>query len=530
MAIKRYYAEKDNTITNAYDLALSSRATGSNMGAADILEVFSIYGQYNTSSAELSRVLVQFPISSVSADRTAGTIPVSGSVKFYLRLYNARHSEQVPENFTVNVLAVSQSWQEGYGLDMESYTDVTDDSIEGSNWMNRNSNPLAKWTRIGGEYHSSSYVAGERMPNYTYTFTEGTEDMFLDVTSVVEEWMAGTQTNNGFGVFLTASYEAHTTASNTVVLHNSLGVQRSYYTKRFFSRTSEFFFKRPLLEARWDSRIKDDRNNFYFSSSMAPGEDNLNTIFLYNYVRGQLRNIPGVETGKILVSLYSGSTDDSAPAYSKLALSQGAPGPNKGGGVVSDGDFNITGAYVSTGIYSASLAFTGSDDLKTIYDVWYSSSVDGAPFNGTKQYFTGTIKPETLASPGWNQYTQYTTKITNLKSSYSKEEQARFRVFARPRDFSPTIYNVASTDIENTIIPSSSYEIIRVADNETIINNSTASSDFHTYMSYDDKGNYFDFDMSMLEPGYLYAIKLSYFTSNGWREQQELFKFRVENN
>ena len=75
MAIKKYIADKDNTITNAFDLNLSTRATGSNMGAADILEVFSIYGQETTSSIELSRALVQFPVSDVISDRAAGTVP-----------------------------------------------------------------------------------------------------------------------------------------------------------------------------------------------------------------------------------------------------------------------------------------------------------------------------------------------------------------------------------------------------------------------------------------------------------------------
>ena len=45
MAIKRYKSTKDNTITNAFDESLSNRATGSNMGQSDILEVFSIYGK-----------------------------------------------------------------------------------------------------------------------------------------------------------------------------------------------------------------------------------------------------------------------------------------------------------------------------------------------------------------------------------------------------------------------------------------------------------------------------------------------------
>jgi len=528
MGIKKYIASEDNTITNAYGVDLSTRATGSNMGSSDILEVFSIYGQQTTSSAELSRVLIKFPVDTISSDRTASTIPVSGSVKFFLRVYNARHSEQLPEDFTVNVLAVSQSWEEGSGLDMETYEDKTKDSIKGSNWMNRSTS--TRWKQTGGVYHSSSYVAGKTMPNYTVSFAKGYEDVELDITAMVEEWLASTQENYGLGMFLTSSYEAYTTASDSTVLENADGVTKSYYTKRFFSRSSEFFFKKPTIVARWDSRTEDDRGNFYFSSSLAPAQDNLNTIYLYNYVRGQLKNIPSVGTGKLLVSLHSGSSDDTAPAGSKLLLSQGPALPNTVAGVVSDGDFNVTGGYVSTGIYSASFAFTGSSELKTIYDVWYSSSVDSAPFNGTKQYFTGTINPQTLTSPGWNQYTQYVTKITNLRPSYSKEEKARFRVFVRPRNFSPTIYTVAKTDIEKAIIPSASYEIIRMVDENTVINNSTGSTNYHTYLSYDVSGNYFDLDMSLLEPGYMYGVKFAYNTSGDWREQEEVFKFRVEDN
>ena len=47
-----------------------------------------------------------------------------------------------------------------------------------------------------------------------------------------------------------------------------------------------------MIEARWDSSKKDNRGNFYLSSSLASGTDNLNTLYLYNYVRGQLKNIP----------------------------------------------------------------------------------------------------------------------------------------------------------------------------------------------------------------------------------------------
>ena len=73
MAVKRYVASKDNTITNAFNSTLlnSQRGTGSNMGAADVLEVFSIYGESSGSdglSAELSRIILEFPIASITTD------------------------------------------------------------------------------------------------------------------------------------------------------------------------------------------------------------------------------------------------------------------------------------------------------------------------------------------------------------------------------------------------------------------------------------------------------------------------------
>ena len=112
MAILRYTASADNTITNAYEANLVTRGTGSNMGYADSLEVFSIYGQESGStgqSQELSRILIQFPVSSISGDRTAGTIPASGSVSFYLKMYNAEHPFTLPQDFNLIVAPISQA-------------------------------------------------------------------------------------------------------------------------------------------------------------------------------------------------------------------------------------------------------------------------------------------------------------------------------------------------------------------------------------------------------------------------------------
>ena len=52
MAIKRFTAIKDNTITNAFKAGNRTRGTSANMGASDIVEVFSIYAQASTSSLD----------------------------------------------------------------------------------------------------------------------------------------------------------------------------------------------------------------------------------------------------------------------------------------------------------------------------------------------------------------------------------------------------------------------------------------------------------------------------------------------
>ena len=488
MGIKRYYASKDNTITNAFRANLSTRGTSSNMGASDILEVFSIYAQASSSSglsSELSRVLVQFDTADLTADRAAGLIPASGSVSWFLKLYNAKHGQTLPSNFTLLVKGVSGSWDEGDGLDMEDYTD-----LGYSNWVSASS--TAGWTSAGGDYHAS--------PVFSQTFEVGTENLEVNVSSLVEQWLAGTKPNHGFGVFLTSSQENDTT--------------RSYYTKKFFSRTSEFFFKKPVLEARFNATVKDNRGNFFYSSSLAPAADNLNTIYLQNTIRGRLANIPSIGTGNIYVSIFSGST---APTGSALTLVADGTNVTVGSPTV------VTGTYVSTGIYKATFAITAAaTPLTTLFDVWHNGNL-------STQFFTGSIAPSTFGASDNQSHSQFLNKITNLKSIYAPDELARMRVYSRPRNWSPTIYNVAKNIPETTVIPSSSFTVFRIVDDLEVIPFGTGS-DLETLLSYDVKGNYFDLDMSMLEPDYSYGIRLAHYNEfNGsWEIQPETFKFRVE--
>jgi hypothetical protein len=485
MAIKRFFASKDNTITNAFKENLTTRGTGSNMGAADIVEVFSIYGQATSASNELSRALVEFDTTAVAAARTAGTIPASGSVDFYLRMYDAEHVESTPRDFTLTVAAISQSWTEGTGLDTVNYTD-----LGVSNWISASQGTA--WTVQGGDFLTGS---GDSLMFTSQNFPIGTENLDVDVTSIVEEWLNGTTGSYGFGVFLTSSQETAT---------------ESYYTKKFFARGSEYFHRRPVLEARWNDVVADDSSNFYLSSSRAPAADNLNTIYMYNYVRGQLVNIPSVGTGNIYLSVYSGST---GPTGSALSLPAG-------GGVASAGDTVVTGGYVSTGVYSASLAYTSSS-ITSIYPVWHNNS-------GT-EFFSGsaiTVKSQEDASN--YPIKDWVINITNLKSTYSTDEVARFRLYVRPKNWNPNLYTVAQTQIETTPIDKAYYKLNRVVDNFEVIPYGTGSgNESYTQLSYDASGNYFDLDMSMLQSGYSYQLTFLFNLVGDYSEQRAKFKFRV---
>ena len=121
------------------------------------------------------------------------------------------------------------------------------------------------------------------------------------------------------------------------------------------------------------------------------------------------------------------------------------------------------------------------------------------------------------------------SKITNLKPIYAANETVRFRVFTRQKDWDPNIYTRAISTVKPLIIDSGSYAVERIVDGYNAVPFGTGS-DMHTQMSFDISGSYFDLDMSMLEPGYSYKVKFSYYNGSvaGWREQPETFRFRVE--
>ncbi|HAI41286.1 MAG TPA: hypothetical protein DCM40_25840 [Maribacter sp.] len=622
MSIKRYTAEKDNTISSALKSNLTGRATLANMGSSDILEIFSIFGQANTSSLEQSRILVQVPVEGISNDRDRSYMLDSGSVTFKLKLFNAAHGQTTPEKYSIVAQPLVRSWSEGTGLDMESFTDVGN-----SNWISC-STGLA-WHTQGGDYADPAIIHNALAPlDYQFGFDKGTEDFVVDITAITEEFIkdhkglstaatasivfkgadltAAVAIDNEFKIYshegdyrifkfsntsgsigktvlvpigttgLTGSVEslvqeinnsglgsaisatknganenaAEVTASltqnirgfygNTIIsssaeeavaiasnFNGGTGAPnngfvlklsgsyedgtelRSFYTKKFFARSSHNFFKRPVIEAQWDASTKDDRSNVVRSSSLAPAAENLNNIYLYNRRRNNLVDIPNTGSA-VLVQLH---TSTSAPPVTCSI----------GGGVTSNPLTYITASRESKGVYKAQFAYAGSET--SLVDVWSKQSLAGVK----EQLFTGSGFTVTTESPGSHMnIPSYLTNITNLKSSYDKREVFTFRVFTRDKTWQPNIYTVASNTAPITTVRDAYYKVVRVSDNLEIIPYSTGSGTSFSSLSYDEKGSFFDLDMSILEPNYLYEISFLYKDGNDFVEQKEKFKFRVD--
>lgn len=504
MALKRYHAIADNTITNAYKEDFNTRGTGSNMGQADVLEVFSLYAHRASGSAEVARTLIQFPVSSITTDRTAGTIPASGSVSFYLNLYNAKHHRTLPRNFCLTIAALSSSWEEGNGLDMENYTDLTYD-VTGSNWIK--SAGSTSWTSAGGDWYTDS------SSSYKQEFPIGDENVEINITTIVEQWansagnVLGSKGNYGLMVKLSASYEA---TSST----NLSGVNRSYYTKKFFARSSEFFFKRPTIEARWDSSRKDNRGNFFLSSSVAPASENLNKLYLYNNIRGRLRDIAGSSTQLPVLNLYhsSGSVPEGTGKFFRNSDNEAV-------------NF-LSASRVSTGVYSVSFSATGSTISST-----YPYLVDVWTYSGSQVHTGSQILPDSYDFSDTNPNESYVISMPGLKRSYSTGTTERFRLFVRNKNWSPSIYTKAVSTPRTLLVESASYQLIRLSDNSIVVPFGTGS-DAQTVMSYDNSGSYFDLDMDLLESGYSYGIKYAFYEDSvsSYREQGSIFKFKVDGN
>lgn len=469
MSILKLTASQDTTITNGFKSDGYTRALYANMGAADSLEIYSSYYSGSTSvEPQLSRILLKFDITNIVNNRSLGVIPSAGNVSFFLKLSNVEHPYTVPRGFTAIVAPLSRSWIEGNGLDQDNYTDNGHDGTSGygCNWQYASD---ISWTHPGGDF-----VTGSGYEKSCY-FDTGLEDLEVDVTDMVEDQIAGILPDAGLAVLLSGSFE-------------NPEADTDFYTKKFSARSSEYFFKRPAIEARWSALNKDDRGNFYFSSPNLETSENIQSIYFYNRLNGSLKDLPNAVIPSLVIK------NDLDVVYATGSVTK-----------------------VSTGVYKGTVTVTGSLD-EILYDSWYS---------GSNVFYNGEIDAKVRTFSDSAVESEFIFAITNLKSTYQSYERPVLRVYSRQRDWSPTVYTISSKDIENYTHKNLYYKVFRIVDGYTVIDYGLEPIAY-TQCSYDKNGNYFDLDMSIFEPGYAYAIKLMLYSDGLKKEFSNIYRFKVE--
>jgi len=234
--IRSIYADADATIYEK---------TGSmNTGIDSIIEIgkqSSSVGIYN------SRILINFPLNSISASCAAGDIK---GPKFYLNLYQAS-AEEIPLAYRLIAYPVSQSWTTGVGRKLEpartnkytrggvswTYRDKQHDAIEhvaskDTAWTSQslaaNSSMIYSSVTGGGTWYTSYYGS--------QSFNHESADVRMDVSPAIQYLMTGSRSNDGLIIMRSGSQETNAT---------------NYGRLLFFSRETNTVYQ-PRLEVVYD--------------------------------------------------------------------------------------------------------------------------------------------------------------------------------------------------------------------------------------------------------------------------------------
>jgi len=239
------------SIYPTYDSTIYSIHSKRNTGIDQILELsklvpgvpdedgFTYDGIYN------SRILIAFNISEIQQLLESGTIPQSA--RYFLEMKGSS-AEELPISYSLDIHAVSQSWDNGQGH-LNDYPEID----TGVSWVYRDGYYQGNGTKwISGAFNSNttgSYIQTQgggtwhTTPSSNVSFNYNTNpDYEAEVTNIVKEWLTGSIANNGFII-------KRTTEDENSSQH--LG------KLSFFSKDSHTIYI-PKINIKWDQSTHTD--------------------------------------------------------------------------------------------------------------------------------------------------------------------------------------------------------------------------------------------------------------------------------
>jgi hypothetical protein len=307
-----------------------------------------------------SRHLLYFDLDALRQKIASKDINTALTVTYRLKMRNAVPSDKVldkePEfhlmqkaiasSFDLIVFPVDKAWDEGRGYDILKQRSLVeqqgDPRLTGySNWYSATT--TTAWTEPGVFTNPTASTQ-----NYaTQHFSIGGEDVSMDVTAMVNDWLSGGSTNHGMCIAYRRDYELM--SGNT------------RFISSFFTHNTNYAFK-PYLEVVYDGqKIMDDR--------MQMTNNRRGRLFLYTF------------SGNSAANYFSAST-----VYIKDASNT----------VVHSG---LTPTQMEKGVYYVDVFMSGTSRGQKYSDVWqgvsfnppYDSQDITQSFSIRDNYYTANI-------------------------------------------------------------------------------------------------------------------------------------------
>ena len=221
--------------TSSFDASIYLQQPEQNTGRDEILEVGKLY--YG-SSKDIARTLIKFDTGSIKSEITSiGT----GSWQTYLVLRSA-NSEEIPLEYSIYANAVSQSWAMGTGTKFDNITS------NGVSWKYRDGintwqDNVTAGTAVfaAGTTGSANAEGGTWFitGSATQSFSNEPDDVRMNVTNIIHQWVSGSLKNNGF------------------IVRHSIDAENDtldYGVVKFFSKETNTIYE-PKLELVWNDSV-----------------------------------------------------------------------------------------------------------------------------------------------------------------------------------------------------------------------------------------------------------------------------------
>ena len=317
----RIYPSKNNTIASGYFENFNSAF---NPGA-----LLWYGGQGNRSS--ISRFLIQFDLEDLQNKLNSKEINSDYVSSYRLNLTNvipdgdlldsdfefAKQRKKVASSFDLVVFPINKYWDAGRGYDLlgSEYIKISEGDTNLTGFCNWNSATSTEdWDEPGVFENPTASTSNYAIQH----FDVGDENLDVDITNIVQDWLSGGTENYGLGIAYLREYE--------------LNSGDTRYISRFYTKYTNSAFK-PFLEVVYDSQvIRDDR----------------------------LR-VANDRTSRLFLNVFSGNTSANFFSAGTVSIK-----------TTSNQDVitGLTAQHFSKGVYYVDVLMTGATKNQIYKDVW----------------------------------------------------------------------------------------------------------------------------------------------------------------